>query len=157
MGEIPLDLWKFGWDLAELESGLPEFCPSLSRFGLVHRNLAYLSKEEARSWPNLRWSEWRKPKCGWIRAEKRQTVAKSRWFSSFLELLSGGSGGSVPWGRILPLDLQKSVLTIWNPSPTRRRCQPGCDGSVPVDLVGSDGSSVCMDTPTGYLVCKHSH
>ena len=34
------------------------------------------------------------------------------------------------------------------PSPTRCKCQPGRDRSIPIGLVSFDGSSICMDTPT---------
>ena len=114
-------LWIYE-NLAKLESGLPEFWLSLSKSGLVCQNLAYLSKEEARPWPDLSWSEWSKPKRGQIRAEKRQIIAGSRWFSSFFELLSGGLGGLIPWGWNPPLDPSESVLMVWDPSLTRRRC-----------------------------------
>ena len=55
-GQIYESWARFLWiyeNLAELESGLPEFWLSLSKSWLVCQNLAYLSKEEARSWSDL--------------------------------------------------------------------------------------------------------
>ena len=59
-GQYPVRSTRVGRDsfgsnsnLAKLESGLPEFWLSLSKSGLVCQNLAYLSKEEARSWSNF--------------------------------------------------------------------------------------------------------
>ena len=69
------------------------------------------------------------------------------WISAFFEVLLGGSGSLGFWGWNLPLDPPKSNSKGWDPSSTRRRCQSGRDGSIPVGVVDSGGSSVWLDSP----------
>ena len=64
----------------------------------------------------------------------------------------GESSGSGFWGRNPPLNPPESSFEGWNPSPTRRRSQFDHDGLVLVGLVDSNGSSICLDSPTTHAL-----